>query len=105
MCVCGGVHVCSILVRFSVIRVSFEKFKSSCTQTWVNDVAGVPLYVNGSRAAGEEAVAVLPRWYAPMSPDSIHSPEATVCVSWFPVHTCSRMFSPGPPVFHPACKT
>ena len=46
--VCGGVCVCvcSIQVIFSVIQVSFEKFKFSCNQIWVKDATGVTLYDN-----------------------------------------------------------
>ena len=40
------VFVCSSLVRFFVIWVSFEKLKSDDNQTSVKDVIGVPSYVN-----------------------------------------------------------
>ena len=36
------VCVCSSLVRFFVILVSFEKLKSDYNQTWVNDAIGIP---------------------------------------------------------------
>ena len=49
------VYVCSSLVRFFVIQVSFEKLKSNYNQTWVSDVIGVPSYV-------KEVRGHIPRW-------------------------------------------
>ena len=40
------VYLCSIQVVFSVIQVSFERFKSSCNQIWVKDATGITLFVN-----------------------------------------------------------